>query len=141
MFEAYIGALYTEKGFEPTYSWLSELLTPYAREAYAIALAESSPPSAHGSNGLSTTEAQGGHVSKLNEWLQRIGKEPPRWEAHSASGMWKVEAWVSGEKLGTGVAQSKAKAKHVAAMEALNALERKLVPPHEREEIIISDGD
>ena len=55
--------------------------------------------------------------------------------------MWKVEARVSGEKVGTGVAQSKAKAKIVAAMEALNALERKLVPPHEREEIIISDGD
>jgi len=116
VFEAYVGAVYTEQGYESTAVWLAELFTPYAELAYSEVLAEYHTPIPNGS------------LMRLNELLQRAGMPPVRWMDHkikSATGvpMWKLDAIVDQRHVGTGVASSKARAKNIAAEEALKIFE------------------
>jgi len=65
---------------------------------------------------------------RLNELLQRAGMPPVRWmdrKIKSATGipMWKLDAIVDQKHVGTGVASSKARAKNIAAEEALKVFE------------------
>jgi len=122
VFEAYIGAVYTERGFERTTAWLANLLTPYAQLAYSEALVEHNAPLSNGS------------LMRLNELLQRAGMPPVHWmdyEIKSATGgsSWKLDAIVNQQLVGTGVATSKARAKNIAAEEALKVLENPSAPP------------
>lgn len=122
VFEAYIGAVYTEQGFERTTVWLNELLTPYAELAYSEALAENDAPIPTGS------------LMRLNELLQRAGMPPVHWtnrKVKSVTGvaMWKLDAIVDERHVGSGVAPSKARAKNIAAEEALRFFESP--PPSE----------
>jgi dsRNA-specific ribonuclease len=116
VFEAYVGAVYTEQGFDRTTIWLNELFTPYAELAYSEALAENNTPIPNGS------------LMRLNELLQRAGMPPVRWmdrKVKSATGvsMWKLDAIVDQRHVGTGIAPSKARAKNIAAEEALKVFE------------------
>lgn len=117
MFEAYVGAVYTEQGFEKTSSWLAELFKPYAHAAFDEAMAERNITVSHGA------------LMKLNEMLQRAGLKPVKWAEKKAQGAngsivsWQMDAVVEGRHVGMGIAQSKAGAKNIAAEEALKFLE------------------
>lgn len=123
VFEAYIGAVYSEQGFECTIAWLAELFTPYAELAYSEALAEHDSPIPDGS------------LMRLNELLQRSGMPPVHWmdrkvKTSTGASMWKLDAIVDKRHVGTGIAPSKARAKNIAAQEALKIFESPPASPH-----------
>lgn len=160
VFEAYIGALYLSEGFATTHTFLCDLLTPYAEQAYNETLADHE---SRVSSLLSYEEAVKSLYSmKLNRFLRKRGKRPVWWKdspvdnpslaldvspstnadteiTDNASGttlrkgqLWKSEAWLGRVVLGTGIAPTKSKARNVAAKYALIALEEGLTPLHDR---------
>ncbi|KAF8305378.1 ribonuclease III, partial [Clavulina sp. PMI_390] len=124
MFEAYVGAIYTESGFAITHTFLTELFTPYARLAYDEAFAEHNLSDASKSpSDASSASNPNGAVMQLNQLLQRAGFPPVVWvetlDGVGANAQWTMDAIIEGKHVGTGTARSKARAKNLAAEEAL----------------------
>ncbi len=107
-FEALIGAMYLDAGFEAVRSFIDPLLEPAARQILS------------------------GHKDKdpkslLQEWAQSQGQGTPIYRTIAASGpdhakVFEVEVHINGEIFGLGMGYSKQAAAKVAARNALEAL-------------------
>ncbi|KIJ32706.1 hypothetical protein M422DRAFT_233987 [Sphaerobolus stellatus SS14] len=85
VFESYVGGLYITSGFDVVRIWLTALLTPYVKEAYAEVRAQYGlPPSNHepeperDSSAIydsppSTSAQTSGHLSLFNQYIQQNG--------------------------------------------------------------------
>ena len=114
-FEAVVGALYLDLGFEPVRDWLIGLADPeLAAEAPIGSL--KSPK------------------SRLQEFTQRQSGERPTYRLVDATGpdherSFRIEVWVDGERLGVGEGPSRRTAETAAAAEALDRLRSTAVGP------------
>lgn len=111
VFEAVIGAIYLESGFEKSRWFVLEQLHPYLRK-------------------LTKSEigAQD-HKSRLQELTQSIWQEVPVYRAVSETGSmasqrFEIQVLLSGEVLGEGTGRSKKEAEQAAAKEAIEVIER-----------------
>ena len=118
-FEAVVGALYLDLGFEPVRDWLIGLADPeLAAEAPIGSL--KSPK------------------SRLQEFTQRQSGERPTYRLVDATGpdherSFRIEVWVDGERLGVGEGPSRRTAETAAAAEALDRLRSTAVGPRPEE--------
>ena len=114
-FEAVVGALYLDLGFESVRDWLIGLADPeLAAEAPIGSL--KSPK------------------SRLQEFTQRQSGERPTYRLVDATGpdherSFRIEVWVDGERLGVGEGPSRRTAETAAAAEALDRLRSTAVGP------------
>jgi len=118
-FEAVVGALYLDLGFESVRDWLIGLADPeLAAEAPIGSL--KSPK------------------SRLQEFTQRQSGERPTYRLVDATGpdherSFRIEVWVDGERLGVGEGPSRRTAETAAAAEALDRLRSTAVGPRPEE--------
>ena len=107
-FEALVGALYMNSGFEAVREFVEPLLEPAARQIL-LAHREQDPK------------------SQLQEWVQAQGYGPPHYKTIASSGpehekTFEVEVIVNGEPYGRGIGTSKQSAAKEAARAALKSL-------------------
>jgi ribonuclease-3 len=107
-FEALVGALYLDLGFDAVRDWLVDLAEPeLTSEASALSL--KSPK------------------SQLQEATQRRSGGRPEYRLIDASGpdherSFQIEVWVDGERLGVGAGASRREAETAAAAQAIESL-------------------
>ncbi len=109
-FEAFIAAVYLDRGFKTTYSFVEELFSPII-ETYA---------------------SKPGHFDykpQLQELTQRLHKKTPAYRVVKEEGpahkkVFYVEAIVAGKVMGKGRAMTKKDAEQLAACEALEKLQK-----------------
>jgi len=111
-FEAVVGAVYLDLGWEATRSWLVELAAPEL-DADPSIVALKSPK------------------SRLQEWTQRTTGGRPLYRVLEAVGpdhekVFRIEVQVDGEVLGAGEGPSRRIAETAAAMRALEALRARM---------------
>ncbi|MBA3236456.1 MAG: ribonuclease III, partial [Chloroflexi bacterium] len=109
-FEAVVGALYLDLGFEPVRDWLVELAGPELTAEAPIGTLKSSK-------------------SQLQELTQRRTGERPSYRISAATGpdherLFRIEVWVGGDLVGVGEGPSRRTAETAAATEALIHLSR-----------------
>jgi ribonuclease III len=107
-FEALVGALYLDLGFERVRAWLVELATPELDLDAPIGSLKSPK-------------------SRLQEYTQRRSGERPEYRLLDASGpdhekSFRIEVWVGGEVLGVGAGSSRREAETAAAAEAIERI-------------------
>ncbi len=107
-FEALVGALYLDQGYEPVRSWLLDLAEPELTADPSIGALKSSK-------------------SRLQEYTQRRLGQRPEYRLREETGpdhekLFTVEAWVDGDVAGVGVGMSRRIAETAAAEEALERL-------------------
>ena len=107
-FEALVGALYLDLGFERVRAWLVALATPELDLDAPIGSLKSPK-------------------SRLQEYTQRRSGERPEYRLLDASGpdhekSFRIEVWVGGEVLGVGAGSSRREAETAAAAEAIERL-------------------
>ena len=110
-FEALVGALYLDLGFEPVRDWLIDLSAPEL-EAEAPVVSLKSPK------------------SRLQELTQREAGVRPEYRLLDATGpdhekSFRIEVWVNDERLGLGEGPSRRVAETAAAAEAMEAIRRR----------------
>ncbi len=109
-FEAVIGALYLDLGWERTRDWIQALAAPeLANDAPGLLL--KSPK------------------SRLQEYTQRRTGSRPEYRIVEASGpdhekLFRIEVWIEDRPLGTGEGPSRRVAETAAALQALEAIRR-----------------
>lgn len=111
VFEAVIGAIYLESGFEKSRWFVLEQLHPYLRKLTKSEIGSQD------------------HKSRLQELTQSIWQEVPQYKAAHESGSaadqrFEVQVLLSGEILGEGTGRSKKEAEQAAAKEAIEVIER-----------------
>ena len=114
-FEALVGALYLDLGFERVRAWLVELATPELDLDAPIGSLKSPK-------------------SRLQEYTQRRSGERPEYRLLDASGpdhekSFRIEVWVGGEVLGVGAGSSRREAETAAAAEAIERIRASRVGP------------
>jgi ribonuclease-3 len=114
-FEALVGALYLDLGFERVRAWLVELATPELDLDAPIGSLKSPK-------------------SRLQEYTQRRSGERPEYRLLDASGpdhekSFRIEVWVGGEVLGVGAGSSRREAETAAAAEAIERIRASRLGP------------
>jgi len=107
-FEALVGALYLDLGFERVRAWLVEIAAPELDLDAPIGSLKSPK-------------------SRLQEYTQRRSGERPEYRLLDASGpdhekSFRIEVWVGGEVLGVGAGSSRREAETAAAAEAIERI-------------------
>jgi ribonuclease III len=107
-FEALVGALYLDLGFERVRAWLVEIAAPELDLDAPIGSLKSPK-------------------SRLQEYTQRRSGERPEYRLLDASGpdhekSFRIEVWVDGEMLGVGAGSSRREAETAAAAEAIERI-------------------
>ena len=108
-FEAVVGAVFIDQGYEHAYSFVTRWLGPYVDEALR-------------------TETRKDPKSLLQEHLQGNGSKPPRYRLVSESGLpsdvvFTMEVVIDGEEIASGTGSRKIDAEREAAAKALKILE------------------
>jgi ribonuclease-3 len=108
-FEAVVGAVFVDQGYERARSFVNRWLNPYVDEALR-------------------TETRKDPKSLLQEHLQGNGNKPPRYRLISESGLpidtvFTMEVLIDGEAIAVGMGLRKIDAEQEAAARALNILE------------------
>jgi ribonuclease-3 len=114
-FEALVGALYLDLGFERVRAWLVELATPELDLDAPIGSLKSPK-------------------SRLQEYTQRRSGDRPEYRLLDASGpdhekSFRIEVWVGGEVLGVGAGSSRREAETAAAAEAIERIRASRLGP------------
>jgi ribonuclease III len=114
-FEALVGALYLDLGFERVRAWLVELAAPELDLDAPIGSLKSPK-------------------SRLQEYTQRRSGERPEYRLLDASGpdhekSFRIEVWVGGEVLGVGAGSSRREAETAAAAEAIERIRASRLGP------------
>ncbi len=107
-FEALVGALYLDLGFELVRAWLVELAAPELDLDTPVGSLK-------------------GPKSRLQEYTQRRSGERPEYRLLDASGpdhekSFRIEVWVGGEVLGVGAGSSRREAETAAAAQAIEQI-------------------
>jgi ribonuclease III len=133
LFEAYVGGLFVETGFEPVNRWLFDALSPYAEEAYRIVrsqygigdpkLPNSTPEDSSDPATLKTGDS--GHLSFLNQSMTQQRKKT-EWkfksEGSKTTPVHIAQVHIDKTLHGTGRGNTKKVAKNEAARQALEKL-------------------
>ena len=111
VFEAFIGALFLDKGMEEVKTFFYPLL-----EKATVEIIEN--------------HKNEDPKSKLQEWAQANGYVPPKYLTTSVNGpdhakVFEVEVKINNKLLGSGIAKSKQSAEKIAAQNALNKINHK----------------
>jgi ribonuclease III len=114
-FEALVGALYLDLGFERVRAWLVDLAAPELDLDAPIGSLKSPK-------------------SRLQEYTQRRSGERPEYRLLDASGpdhekSFRIEVWVGGEVLGVGAGSSRREAETAAAAEAIERIRASRLGP------------
>lgn len=109
LFEAFLGALYLDKGFEEASRFLTILITSKLKEGHFSATKD--------------------YKTFLQEYVQSKRKELPVYRLEEESGpahqkQFKVSVWIDEQLVGTGVGSSKKIADQQAAKEALKTIQQ-----------------
>ncbi len=107
-FEALVGALYLDQGYEPVRTWLLDLAEPELTADPSIGALKSSK-------------------SRLQEYTQRRLGQRPEYRLREETGpdhekLFTVEVWVDGHVAGVGIGMSRRIAETAAAEEAMDRL-------------------